>query len=93
MSRSIADQSRTVRILVHMMEIINKLNRVNRQFFQKYGRDPIDDETRYRMDISAERVRETQKLTQLPPPLEMPVVEDGGAQLGTSLRTRTSSQP
>ena len=81
-SRSIADQSRTVRIPVHLMEIISRLNRVNRQFVQEYGREPIDDETRYRMDISAERMREIQKLTQLPLPLEMPVGEDGGAQLG-----------
>ena len=81
-SRSIADQSRTVRIPVHLMEIISRLNCVNRQFVQEYGREPIDDETRYRMDISADRVREIQKLTQLPLPLEMPVGEDGGAQLG-----------
>ena len=93
MSRSIADRPRTVRIPVHMMEIISRLDRVNRQFVQEYGREPIDDETRYRMDISTERMREIQKLTQLPLPLEMPVGEDGGAQLGTSLRTRTSSQP
>ena len=92
-SRSIADQSRTVRIPVHLMEIISRLNRVNLQLVQEYGREPIDDETGYRMDISAERVREIPKLTQLPLPLEMPVGEDGGAQLGTSLRTRTSSQP
>ena len=82
MSRSIADQSRTIRVPVHMMEIINRLNRVNRQFVQEYGRDPTDEETGARMDITAERVREIQKLTQLPLPLEMPVGEDGGAQLG-----------
>ena len=81
-SRSIADQSRTVRIPVNLMEIISRLNRVNRQFVQEYGREPIDDETRYRMDISAERMREIQKLTQLPLPLEIPIGEDGGAQLG-----------
>ena len=82
MSRSIADQSRTVRIPVHLMEIISRLNRVNRQFVQEYGREPTDEETGYRMDISAERVREIQKLTQLPLPLEIPIGEDGGAQLG-----------
>ena len=82
MSRSIADQSRTIRVPVHMVETINKLNRVNRQFVQEYGRDPTDEETGAKMDITAERVREIQKLTQLPLPLEMPVGEDGGAQLG-----------
>ena len=82
MTRSIADQSRTIRVPVHMVETINKLNRVSRQFVQEYGRDPTDEETAVRMDITAERVREIQKLTQLPLPLEMPVGEDGGAQLG-----------
>ena len=85
MSRSIADQSRTVRIPVHLMEMISRLsrlNRVNRQFVQEYGREPTDEETGYRMDISAERVRGIQKLTQLPLPLEIPIGEDGGAQLG-----------
>ena len=82
MSRSIADQSRTVRIPVHLMEIISRLNRVNRQFVQENGREPTDEDTGYRMDISAERVREIRKLTQLPLPLEIPIGEDGGAQLG-----------
>ena len=88
MSRSIADQSRTIRVPVHMVETINKLNRVNRQFVQEYGRDPTDEETAAKMDITAERVREIQKLTQLPLPLEMPVGEDGGAQLGDFIENK-----
>ena len=93
MSRSIADQSRTIRVPVHMTETINKLNRVNRQFVQEYGRDPTDEETAVRMDITAERVREIQKLTQLPLPLETPVGEDGGAQLGDFVEDRNQVPP
>ena len=93
MSRSIADQSRTIRVPVHMVETINKLNRVNRQFVQEYGRDPTDEETGAKMDITAERVREIQKLTQLPLPLEMPVGEDGGAQLGDFVEDRNQVPP
>ena len=92
-SRSIADQSRTIRVPVHMTEIINKLNRVNRQFVQEYGRDPTDEETAARMDVTAERVREIQKLTQLPLPLEMPVGEDGGARLGDFVQDKNQVPP
>ena len=92
-SRSIADQSRTIRVPVHMTEIINKLNRVNRQFVQEYGRDPTDEETAARMDVTAERVREIQKLTQLPLPLEMPVGEDGGARLGDFVEDKNQVPP
>ena len=93
MSRSIADQSRTIRVPVHMVETINKLNRVSRQFVQEYGRDPTDEETAVRMDITAERVREIQKLTQLPLPLEMPVGEDGHAQLGDFVQDKNQVSP
>ena len=92
-SRSIADQSRTIRIPVHMTEIVNKLNRVNRQFVQEYGRDPTDEETGAKMDITAERVREIQKLTQLPLALETPVGEDGHAQLGDFVEDRNQVPP
>ena len=92
-SRSIADQSRTIRIPVHMTEIVNKLNRVNRQFVQEYGRDPTDEETAARMDITAERVREIRKFAQLPLPLETPVGEDGGAQLGDFVEDRNQVPP
>ena len=93
MSRSIADQSRTIRVPVHMVETINKLNRVNRQFVQEYGRDPTDEEIGSGMDITAERVREIQKLTQLPLALEAPVGEDGGAQLGDFVEDRNQVPP
>ena len=93
MSRSIADQSRTIRVPVHMTEIVNKLNRVNRQFVQEYGRDPTDEEIGSGMDITAERVREIQKLTQLPLALEAPVGEDGDAQLGDFVEDRNQVSP
>ena len=92
-SRSIADQSRTIRIPVHMTEIVNKLNRVSRQFVQEYGRDPTDEEIGSGMDITAERVREVRKFAQLPLPLEMPVGEDGHAQLGDFVEDRNQVPP
>ena len=92
-SRSIADQSRTVRIPVHMTENINKLNRVSREFVQEYGRDPTDEEIGSGMDITAERVREIQKIIQLPLPLETPVGEDGGAQLGDFIEDKNLVPP
>ena len=92
-SRSIADQSRTIRIPVHMTEIVNKLNRVNRQFVQEYGRDPTDEEIGSGMDITAERVREIRKFAQLPLALETPVGEDGGAQLGDFVEDRNQVPP
>ena len=92
-SRSIADQSRTIRIPVHMTEIVNKLNRVSREFVQEYGRDPTDEEIGSGMDITAERVREIRKLTQLPLALETPVGEDGHAQLGDFVEDRDQVPP
>ena len=92
-SRSIADQSRTIRIPVHMTEIVNKLNRVSREFVQGYGRDPTDEEIGSGMDITAERVREIRKLAQLPLALETPVGEDGHAQLGDFIEDRNQVPP
>ena len=92
-SRSIADQSRTICIPVHMTEIVNKLMRTTRKFVQEYGRDPIDEEIGSGMDITAERVREIQKLTQLPLALEAPVGEDGGVQLGDFVEDRNQVPP
>ena len=92
-SRSIADQSRTIRVPVHMTEIVNKLMRATRKFVQEYGRDPTDEEIGSRMDITAERVREIRKLTQLPLALETPVGEDGYAQLGDFVEDRSQVPP
>ncbi|CAI8042835.1 RNA polymerase sigma factor SigA [Geodia barretti] len=92
-SRSIADQSRTIRIPVHMTEIVNKLMRTTRKFVQEYGRDPTDEEIGSGMDITAERVREIRKFAQLPLALETPVGEDGGAQLGDFVEDRNQVPP
>ena len=92
-SRSIADQSRTIRVPVHMTETVNKLNRVSRQFVQEYGRDPTDEEIGSGMDVTAERLREIRKLTQLPLALETPVGEDGHAQLGDFVEDRNQVPP
>lgn len=81
-SRAIADQSRTIRIPVHMMETINKVVRVSRRLVQVLGREPTSDEISVEMDISPERVREILKLSQMPISLETPVGEEDNSHLG-----------
>ena len=75
-TRSIADQARTIRIPVHMVETINKLIRVSRQLLQTYGREPTPDEIAKEMGISVEKVREIQKIAQEPVSLETPIGEE-----------------
>ena len=81
-TRAIADQARTIRIPVHMVETINKLVRVQRQLLQDLGRDPTPEEIGAEMDMSAERVREIQKISQEPVSLETPIGEEEDSQLG-----------
>ena len=81
-TRAIADQARTIRIPVHMVETINKLIRVQRQLLQDLGRDPTPEEIADEMGISAERVREIQKISQEPVSLETPIGEEEDSQLG-----------
>ena len=81
-TRAIADQARTIRIPVHMVETINKLVRVQRQLLQDLGRDPTPEEIGAEMDMSADRVREIQKISQEPVSLETPIGEDEDSQLG-----------
>ena len=81
-SRAIADQARTIRIPVHMIETINRLVRTQRQLVQKLERDPTPEEIGEAMDLPAERVREIQKLALDPVSLEMPVGSDADASLG-----------
>lgn len=81
-TRAIADQARTIRIPVHMVETINKLMRVQRQLLQDLGRDPTPEEIGAEMDMSAERVREIQKISQEPVSLETPIGEEEDSQLG-----------
>jgi len=81
-TRAIADQARTIRIPVHMVETINKLIRVSRQLLQKYGRDPQPDEVAREMDIPEEKVREIIKIAQEPVSLETPIGEEEDSHLG-----------
>ena len=81
-TRSIADQARTIRIPVHMVETINKLIRVSRQLLQTYGREPTPEEIAEEMNISVEKVREIQKIAQEPVSLETPIGEEEDSHLG-----------
>jgi len=81
-TRAIADQARTIRIPVHMVETINKLIRVNRQLLQEYGREPRPDEIAVEMGISEEKVREIIKVAQEPVSLETPIGEEEDSHLG-----------
>ena len=81
-TRAIADQARTIRIPVHMVETINKLIRVNRQLLQEYGRDPRPDEIAKEMGITEEKVREIIKIAQEPVSLETPIGEEEDSHLG-----------
>ncbi len=81
-TRSIADQARTIRIPVHMVETINKLIRISRQLLQEYGREPTPEEIAVEMDISEEKVREILKIAQEPVSLETPIGEEEDSHLG-----------
>nr|QFU78469.1 RNA polymerase sigma factor SigA [uncultured bacterium] len=81
-TRSIADQARTIRIPVHMVETINKLIRVSRQLLQELGREPYPEEIAEQMDITVERVHEIMKIAQEPVSLETPIGEEEDSHLG-----------
>ena len=81
-TRAIADQARTIRIPVHMVETINKLIRVQRQLLQEFGRDPSPEEISEVMDLPVEKVREIQKIAQEPVSLETPIGEEEDSHLG-----------
>ena len=81
-TRAIADQARTIRIPVHMVETINKLVRVSRQLLQELGREPTPEEIAKEMDVPVERVREIQKIAQEPVSLETPIGEEEDSHLG-----------
>ena len=81
-TRSIADQARTIRIPVHMVETINKLIRISRQLLQEHGREPTPEEIANAMEISEEKVREILKIAQEPVSLETPIGEEEDSHLG-----------
>lgn len=92
-TRAIADQARTIRIPVHMVETINKLIRVSRNLLQKNGREPTDEEIAAEMEIPAERVREIKKIAQEPVSLETPVGEEDDSHLGDFIEDHDAPAP
>ena len=92
-TRAIADQARTIRIPVHMVETINKLVRVQRQLLQDLGRDPTPEEIGAEMGMSAERVREIQKISQEPVSLETPIGEEEDSHLGDFIEDSSAVAP
>jgi RNA polymerase primary sigma factor len=92
-TRAIADQARTIRVPVHMIETINKLSRISSKLAQEYGRDPTTKEIGREMGISPEKVREAIKVAQLPISLELPAGEETDNQLGDMIEDRNAVQP
>lgn len=92
-TRAIADQARTIRIPVHMVETINRLLKVNRRLAQEYGREPSYEEIGKGMEISSDRVREILKLSQMPISLEMPIGEEEDSHLGDFIEDRATLPP
>ena len=92
-TRAIADQARTIRIPVHMVETINKLIRVSRQLLQQLGRDPTPDEIAKEMEIGVERVREIMKIAQEPVSLETPIGEEEDSHLGDFIEDHDAPAP
>ena len=92
-TRAIADQARTIRIPVHMVETINKLIRVSRQLLQELGREPLPEEIAEKMDISVERVREILKISQEPVSLETPIGEEEDSHLGDFIQDQNVPVP
>ena len=92
-TRAIADQARTIRIPVHMVETINKLTRVSRVLLQKLGREPTPAEIAEEMHISEERVREIQKIAQDPVSLETPIGEEEDSHLGDFIEDASTETP
>lgn len=92
-TRAIADQARTIRIPVHMVETINKLIRVSRQLLQQLGREPLPEEIAKEMEISVERVREIMKIAQEPVSLETPIGEEEDSHLGDFIEDQDAPAP
>jgi RNA polymerase primary sigma factor len=92
-TRALADQARTIRVPVHMIETINKVVRTQRQLVQELGHEPTSEEIAKRMDISVEKVRKTKKIAQQPISLETPIGEEEGSHLGDFLEDKTAVSP
>jgi len=92
-TRAIADQSRTIRVPVHMVETINKLVRISRRLFQELGREPTDDEIAEEMGLTADRVREIVRVSQEPVSLETPIGEEEDSSLGDFVEDPEAAAP
>lgn len=92
-TRSIADQGRTIRVPVHMVEKINKLVRVSRQLFQELGREPTSEEISVEMGISEEKVREIKKISKESISLETPIGEEEDSNLGDFIKDEEATEP
>ena len=92
-TRAIADQARTIRIPVHMVETINKLLRITRRLAQEYGREPTSQEIGEEMELPSQKVKEIAKVSQLPISLESPIGEEEDSHLGDFIEDRNAMQP
>jgi RNA polymerase primary sigma factor len=92
-TRAIADQARTIRVPVHMIETINKLVRTQRQLVQELGREPTSEEIAKRMDIPVDKVRKTRKIAQQPISVETPIGEDEDSHLGDFIEDKGAVSP
>ena len=92
-TRSIADQARTIRIPVHMIETINKLNRISRQMLQEMGREPTPEEVAERLNVSVSRVREVLKISRDPVSLDTPIGEEDDSHLGDFIEDDSALSP
>merc|ERR1712127_681144 len=92
-TRSIADQARTIRIPVHMIETINKLNRISRQMLQEMGREPTPEELSKELDMPEDKVRKVLKIAKEPISTETPIGDDEDSNLGDFIEDTTIIQP
>jgi RNA polymerase primary sigma factor len=92
-TRSIADQARTIRIPVHMIETINKLNRISRQMLQEMGREPTPEELAQRMEMPEDKVRKVLKIAKEPISMETPIGDDEDSHLGDFIEDTSASSP
>jgi len=92
-TRAIADQARTIRVPVHMIEAINKVNRVNRQLLQEFGRDPSPAEVAKRLEMPAEKVTSVMKASLEPVSLDRPIGEDEDSNLGDFIEDSNAPSP
>jgi RNA polymerase primary sigma factor len=92
-TRSIADQARTIRIPVHMIETINKLNRISRQMLQQFGREPTPEELAKEMEMPEDKIRKVLKIAKEPISMETPIGDDEDSHLGDFIEDTNASSP